>query len=391
MSDNYRILSPVGQGGFDIEHIDGTTIVFDCGSYGRYHIGNCIHHYSETLSNFCDRKPVIDYVFLSHFDNDHINGLPLLKKYFEIRNIVVPYIPKKYRVLYNVVTEFCISRFYEFATGGRPINIIESNPLSFNQQLLFLKEEGYGRVQSVNQKWEWIYRSFFSTDQWEELIGALKDKSYPLFDNFNININDDIINNQIDDLTNQYEPFDIDSFHSDKIKLDKDALRIINNTIGDLFGQSNQSFAKNENGLVMLSKKAFLSQKASIEVYYPECPFSRIIDNNYPNSYGCRQNHDYSACIYTGDMKLDVEHSSTIVDFIRMANEPLLLFQIPHHGSSHNSSRQHLGLVPTDYFFWHDRDYTRIRKNTSIMNCHGITNKLRIIDTSAGMFCRIVF
>lgn len=428
MSDNFRILSPVGQGGFDIENIDGTTIVFDCGSYGKYHVENCIHHYREIIPLSCDKKPIIDYVFLSHFDNDHINGLPMLKKHFIIKNIVVPYIPKRYRVLYNVVTKFCVSRFYKYASEGQAINIIESKPLILNQQIQFLKGDGYGRVQSVNQKWEWICRSYFSIRQWEELIEELENYGFHL--NF-CQLSDDEIQVQnsqselipispnewtksinempsewkkilkegsltkvkMSELKDWSETFDINSFGSDSIELSDIKMKFINKAIGRLFGQSNQSFAKNENGLVMLSKKTSIEQVVRIEFFYPVSPFSKILDNNYSNThniYECGQSHSHSACIYTGDMKLGVEYSSTILDFIKITCEPMLLFQIPHHGSSHNSSGEYLRPVPASFFFWHDRDSTRIRKNVSIMTDLGIASRLRIIDTTVGSLCTIM-
>lgn len=67
MCEHYRVLAPVGFGGFDIEHIDGTTIVFDCGSKPKYNVENCILHYRDYLAH-TGKGTIIDYLFLSHFD-----------------------------------------------------------------------------------------------------------------------------------------------------------------------------------------------------------------------------------------------------------------------------------------------------------------------------------
>ena len=70
-----------------------------------------------------------------------------------------------------------------------------------------------------------------------------------------------------------------------------------------------------------------------------------------------------------------------------MANEPLLLFQIPHHGSSRNSSAKYLQLLPSDLFFWHDKNYNRIYKNRTIVTNIRPLYRLILMDTDTFLFC----
>lgn len=89
-----RIIHPIGQGAFYTESIKTNdnlyNVVYDCGS------GN--HKYTpkrlkQDIASFYNPDDVIDLLFISHFDNDHINGIRELKKRTSnIRNIVVPLI-----------------------------------------------------------------------------------------------------------------------------------------------------------------------------------------------------------------------------------------------------------------------------------------------------------
>ncbi|MFZ4724778.1 MAG: MBL fold metallo-hydrolase [Paludibacter sp.] len=77
---------PVGQGCFYSERIstekDEKTIVYDCGSFNKEHLKKEIIQSDITQ---------IDYLVLSHFHRDHINGIEeLLKKKCDIKNVIIP-------------------------------------------------------------------------------------------------------------------------------------------------------------------------------------------------------------------------------------------------------------------------------------------------------------
>ena len=401
MCENYRVLSPVGSGGFDIEHIDGTTVVFDCGSIPGCNVANCILHYRDFLVNIGE-KLEIDYLILSHFDQDHINGLKFLSQHFTIKNIIVPYIPQRYRVIYNYVTNFSVTSFYslitqsQFLTGVRILG-------SKNYSAMINR---YQSIKSRNGNWEWIYKSIFSCSQWEQLRGVLvkegilrgtlpeddndffdnpfdksdleswKSKVTEVVDSWSQEADNDDFDAGQNGIS--IEDFDIDSY-VDNAELSDDQMERINKAVGELSGQSNPSYAKNENGLLMLSKKRVA--KVSSELFYP-CAFPFPFIHHLP----CHCSGPLSACIYTGDMRFDVKSCPTILDFLRFAGEQLLLFQIPHHGSVRNSSADYLQVLPSELFFWHDKDYSRIHKNTSVMK--NITPyRLIFIDTVSYFVC----
>lgn len=85
-----RSINPVGQGAFYTEKIkihnyneDRFNIVYDCGSENINALINEIHGVFK-------KDTMIDAVFLSHFDSDHINGLDTLLEHCYVRKLFIP-------------------------------------------------------------------------------------------------------------------------------------------------------------------------------------------------------------------------------------------------------------------------------------------------------------
>ncbi len=103
MNEVIRTFHPVGQGAFYSEQFiqDGQNtglVVYDCGSGTSKMSKNLKKYVSNSLP-----KRDIDILFVSHFDNDHINGIQILKSSgHNIKNVVLPLVPpeiKPYVVL----------------------------------------------------------------------------------------------------------------------------------------------------------------------------------------------------------------------------------------------------------------------------------------------------
>ena len=96
---NFFRFYPVGQGLFYYGSInDGEiTFVYDCGTssdFGR--LKDFIDELSvERHMKFGYNKP-LDFVVISHFHRDHINGLPYLRTKIGYEKIYVPYIHEKF-------------------------------------------------------------------------------------------------------------------------------------------------------------------------------------------------------------------------------------------------------------------------------------------------------
>ncbi|GAA6530470.1 hypothetical protein LPYR103PRE_24430 [Segatella asaccharophila] len=77
-----RTIHPVGQGAFyteeffDNQHDVNHTVVFDCGSKTKPKSSRAKTLYIDNVvnSSFGDKQK-IDLFFISHFDEDHVNGI----------------------------------------------------------------------------------------------------------------------------------------------------------------------------------------------------------------------------------------------------------------------------------------------------------------------------
>lgn len=91
---------PVGQGLFmsgrlSAKNLDQFNWVYDCGSSsGAKERDVAIKSYRERL-----KGPKIDLVVLSHFDEDHINGIIALIKDISVKTLLLPYLPPWRRLL----------------------------------------------------------------------------------------------------------------------------------------------------------------------------------------------------------------------------------------------------------------------------------------------------
>jgi len=85
MIRNRKVFYAIGQGGFYSEKIffngESKTIVYDCGSLNT---NKLIKEIGQSGLG------TIDYLVISHFHRDHINGIEELKKNYKIINVVIP-------------------------------------------------------------------------------------------------------------------------------------------------------------------------------------------------------------------------------------------------------------------------------------------------------------
>lgn len=97
-----RSFLPVGQGAFYCECFRNggadrkINIAYDCGSLTDARIVK-----RAIKSNF-QKGEIIDALFISHLDDDHINGIPFLLKYCRVKKIYFPIITEKNKAIMRV-------------------------------------------------------------------------------------------------------------------------------------------------------------------------------------------------------------------------------------------------------------------------------------------------
>lgn len=128
-----RIFHPVGQGAFYTERHEQNgssfTVVYDCGSGTSF----------DLLKKYIDKElcedSVIDILFISHFHNDHINGLKYLKDRCQIKNVIIPLLHDNDRIILKAI---------DLINEGKNAELID-NPRGFfdeSTNVIEIKEDG---------------------------------------------------------------------------------------------------------------------------------------------------------------------------------------------------------------------------------------------------------
>ena len=300
MTNITRTFHPVGQGAFYSERINGFNFVYDCGSSSNK------EEREKVVSQSFDKDDVIDLLAISHFDEDHINLIPVLKnKVKQIKAVIFPLMSSEQKAyilstyedssLYEIVLD--PQRYFEDA---KIIWVNPANPETIDRQNepLYLgdlqpqsdgsTEIESGRIIHIRGSAKWIYIPYnYDNRERNKKLKELFAITFKYNSRFNI---DDIAG----------------SLSDRKIRT---KLRGIYKIVG----------GTNENSLLMYSGP--LERKND----YIECLF-RHFYGYYPWLYT-----NAAGCLYTGDVTINDD----VLPWIDMIKNryPVGTIQIPHHGS----------------------------------------------------------
>lgn len=324
-----RIFHPVGQGAFFTEqllsHPSGEVlfnVVYDCGSKTT---GISSKMENEIDNMFENRH--IDFLFLSHFDDDHINYVKYLRSQGYLAGAKV-FIPLLFEDNFLSVTPFYLNYQYlkeELEEGGIKIIKVKMDDGDTSGRE-FAIEDVPEEIESgtiitsskTNPLWYWVPFNIKYHERIEEFKRALES-----------------VGIDIDKLLKHGE----DAF--EKINELKSIYKSLSKDKGDGYG----TFI-NLNSLQMMS--------------YPASPdycngYKRItVCDSYFGDY-YKWNNGYmkykftekenlypGSCLYTGDTSSNSPYIwNTLmkkIDHYLKAN--LVLFQIPHHGSKHSNDKR---------------------------------------------------
>lgn len=323
METHHRVIFPVGHGGFAFESIGDTNVIFDCGSDTA---PARVKMYIDLLK--AHGVTHIDYLFISHFDKDHVNALAYLKNHLTIKNVFVPMIPKNYRILYNASTQGAYNAIMNIFQENREIELIEISE----------QARRFDRTQPTKPLWEWDITNMLSITD---------------------------LANLATEMTN--EGIDVDSL--DDVDYVSDCRGDINKAVISTFGP----MGPNSKGLIVLSQKTQNAQVISNHLEQGPCCVLTVLNV---------ANNDATDCLYVGDANLS--RSKNIKDvqkfFVKYnAITPLLLMQVPHHGSQNNILNTFDTDFPAEYYFVHDISDARIQKKVTVYNALHSKNQLLMV------------
>ena len=327
-----RVLHPIGQGSFYTESFTYNerkcNVIFDCGGTRGY-IEDEVRDYCHCL--VCQQqtkyqKPVVDALFISHFDDDHVNGLETLFNNARVLRIFLPLLndgeiwtisPSFVNNLRNPLYQNLLNAAIHgipLEWEGQSIKVVrinKNNAVSVRDEL-FLEDGINGRQPNVIASGSpvfafhgcpWIFRTFnydnADSSRFGQLMNALTSKSYKL---------------SLTELVSCWS----DQQYQDDIRACYHAVR------GTINGNSMVTYSgPNGNGV-------------SAECYFIDGPFGCFLNgfayqrafHIYPNLAGCMYFGDYEAA---GSRKWK-QYEDDFKNQIHL----LQMQQVPHHGSQYN-------------------------------------------------------
>lgn len=292
-----RYIHPVGQGAFYTEQFFNdknekiATIVYDCGSTSNMkgiirEVGN--------MFNCTQGKQDVDILFISHFHEDHINGIAKLKELTNIKNVVIP--------LYNDNARLLLLSTLRPRNKGSDIYKLIESPESYfsNSRVICVKS----------------------------FDGNLKPRSKPI----NVEELDSIIESgtsiTIGALIKnlffwEYIPYN--RYYEERLSLIVNSFQISETELKDCVG--NKNFQR--------------KLKSRIPKEYINTNSMMVYSGLFENEIKSIEKKDApNGCFYTGDAEFNDLIIDTISNHLDNSCSNIVMLQIPHHGSGdsfHNS------------------------------------------------------
>lgn len=326
-----RIFYPVGQGAFYSErHMSNNiNIVYDCGTEYKNRNNKGI---KSVVHQSFSKDEVIDILFISHFDFDHISLIDeLMSTVKEVKNVVIPLLPEEQVNL--------LSKLYGALQAPNLVELV-TNPLGFfgnNTRVVFVESSS----EELNKSEEPISLSDLES-------GSKRTSGTPL----NINgIRDWVFipyNYEFPERSKEFldklnkeahkKMIDVEELKNDpkyifKAKKTKELRGIYKSISGGI----------NQNSMFLYSGPKSSAHHLHMSYWNGKC---RHYDIHWYN-YCFRQLHFKShrvACLYTGDGDLNKVDVESICGGYR---EMVGTIQIPHHGSLPSFNEK----VLTDEYF----------------------------------------
>lgn len=344
-----RTIQPVGQGGFYTEIFKSDDpdekdfcVVYDCGSFTGFEP-------KRTIPWAIPDGQDIDILFISHFDNDHINGIKELSKRRKIKTIIMPLLEK--------YVWFYLIEYY----AGRPrVRKVNAKQILDLQKLISKLDTKIIEVAPFNPE----DKSYSGNDNDSEILGQggryfvksgymLNPRTFSSYFSKSSNSSDytkwlyipiNSANGElIEDLKSR-----LSGLFSGGIPGFKNFETLDASTCVKFITSSNQIRKDIKQIYVKVFGNANLS---SMCVYSGALSDSTVWFNgfrlfDFPYFHHCHHLPDCDnreACLYTGDADLtDQSLKDHIIDVLskQISGGPCLnhigLMQIPHHGSQYN-------------------------------------------------------
>lgn len=327
----HRIIHPSGHGAFFTERFflkdrADFIVVYDCGSSDKYPKEQEL--LEKEVKEFFNAGDIINILFISHFDGDHVNGIKHLMPYLSSQTkLVMPfsyeyfYLPKSSPILeymsmvMGIADDLSVkSSWVKYADVLNSESSDGGNATldSFDIPEGFLNSGtriGGAFSRTGKRRFKWIYVPFNLYDDRkyrEKFEAEVKDKfSKEAKDIRSLDLNEEAIQ-KLRDIYKNLGPY--------KTKDVKDSIR-----------KSNGSKNINFNSLIVLSKANHYNCDCCGRIPYMHMECENLMRYGFCDG----------SCLYTGDSNFGspqyVDRLDSVLGFY--TELPICLFQLPHHGS----------------------------------------------------------
>lgn len=324
-----RSFLPVGQGAFYSEKFankdnSNINVIYDCGSLTNSKFVN-----QQIRKNYA-KGEIIHAVFLSHLDEDHINGLPYLLQYCNVKNIFLPLLAeeaREYLKIYNMIYSKG-SHPFSVSFAVNPYQTIENLNLSDPPHIYIITP--FTKPSTPEEK------QFYNIDDTNKKNITYVSSGENIISRFSSNI--DYVN-----LIWQYIPF---NFRQDT-RIDE-LKRNLKKVFGKVPTADELANMLKEEKNIKKIKKAYSNLHGSFNtnsmVVYSGPALKKITDiiNCLLLTYSLPSIHKNilaysSGCLYMGDYDASgTQKWKELQNAMSAYWSEIGLIQIPHHGSSHN-------------------------------------------------------
>lgn len=327
-----RFIHSVGQGAFYSEHFDlesepRVNIVYDCGTKDQWRGA------LESSCNFCWNlsEGVIDALFISHFDQDHVNGIFYLvqKLHVKIKKVVLPVMRNEY---WLQITEFGVKYYNSYNTlislfNQNNIPIVEVLPVEGNENTIPENQREAIEVQNLSGRIP--SGTPIKVAKYEDLKWVY----IPIYFDALLKLKDDL-KDKLEDIPYNGRTLEVDKDLQNIGSLPQDVISKINDVYKEIVSDNNRPSMLCYSGPI---------EKINVQNYkkyshYFRYFWSRI--NLKENDQGVL------GTLYTGDSSLKRELCKEIASILKIKDKkdkktydlvPLIgALQLPHHGSGNN-------------------------------------------------------
>ncbi|MBP3467484.1 MAG: MBL fold metallo-hydrolase [Paludibacteraceae bacterium] len=329
-----RTLHSIGQGAFYTEKFEyegqQCNVVFDCGGTSSVIKGRVKKYCSDKGAE----KPTIDAVFISHFDNDHVNGLETLFRHAEVKRIFLPLLDDD--EVYALSLSF-VEKLGEPIYRGLVDSAVNGEPLKVGNEMPEIDVVRIDKYKSGGNSAEQPY--FLHTGQ-DEQTNSRKE----IHSGTSVKLNNST--------PWIFKTFNFENAEGKREKQLKKALekkRITSLTITELIGRWNEqqfrddilecyksvSGSLNTNSMVTYSGP----EKGTIKVFHNNSWLSRSLEWRNLCRYVFVNN--LAGCMYFGDYEAKgglkwKQYKDSFKSLISL----LHVQQVPHHGAASNYNVQ---------------------------------------------------